>query len=169
MKSNLYIAGIHAKSLQSCPTLCDPMDCSPPGSPVHGVGCHFLLQGIFLTQGSNLHFLWLLHCRRILYRLSHQGSPQKATHPIEKQISILLCMYNHGDASRAAYSKLTQTTFIKKTEDAYTEPGLTDPELGLRYCFSFLLPYKKNRSSKIRTKLPAFLLNTEKCNKSILT
>ena len=62
-----------------------------------------------------------------------------------------------------------QQKFIKKTEDAYTEPGLTDPELGLRYCFSFLLPYKKNRSSKIRTKLPAFLLNTEKCNKSILT
>ena len=40
---------------QSCPTLCNPMDCSPPGSSVHGifpgrnmgVGCHFLLQGIF--------------------------------------------------------------------------------------------------------------------------
>ena len=32
-----------------------------------GVGCHFLLQGIFLTQGSNLCFLSLLHCRWILY------------------------------------------------------------------------------------------------------
>ena len=31
------------------------------------VGCHFLLQGIFPTQGSNLHLLCLLHCRRILY------------------------------------------------------------------------------------------------------
>ena len=33
----------------SCPTLCNPMDCSPPGSSVQGkntgVGCHFLLQG----------------------------------------------------------------------------------------------------------------------------
>ena len=27
----------HAKSLQSCPTLCDPMDCNPPGSSVHGI------------------------------------------------------------------------------------------------------------------------------------
>ena len=27
----------HGKSLQSCPTLCDPMDCSPPGSSVHGI------------------------------------------------------------------------------------------------------------------------------------
>ena len=28
---------MHAKSLQSCPTLSDPMDCSPPGSSVHGI------------------------------------------------------------------------------------------------------------------------------------
>ena len=65
---------------QLCPTLCDPMDCSPPGSSVHGdsidkntgVGCHALLQGIFPTQGLNP---GLLHCRWILYYLSHQGSP----------------------------------------------------------------------------------------------
>ena len=37
-----------------------------------GVGCHFLLRGIFPTQGSNP---GLLHCRQTLYRLSHQGSP----------------------------------------------------------------------------------------------
>ena len=63
---------------QLCPILCDPLDCSPPGSPVHrdspgkhtGAGCHALLQGIFPTQGSNP---GLLYCRRILYRRSHQG------------------------------------------------------------------------------------------------
>ena len=38
------------------------------------VDCHFLLQGIFPTQGSNLHLLCLLHCRQILYLLSHHGS-----------------------------------------------------------------------------------------------
>ena len=56
------------------------MNSGPPGSSVHGVspgrktgvGCHALLQGIFPTRGSN----WgLLHCRWILYCLSHQGSP----------------------------------------------------------------------------------------------
>ena len=64
---------------QSCPTLCDPMNCKPSGSSAHGipgkntgVGCHFLLQGIFLTQGPNLS---LLHCRQILYHLSHKGNP----------------------------------------------------------------------------------------------
>ena len=40
----------------------------------NGVGCHFLLQGIFLTQGSNV---GLLHGRHILYCLSHQGSPDR--------------------------------------------------------------------------------------------
>ena len=44
---------------QSCPTLCDPRNCSPPGSSIHGtfqariLECHFLLQGIFPNQGSN--------------------------------------------------------------------------------------------------------------------
>ena len=50
-----------AKSFQSCLTLCDPIDCSPPGSSVlgdspgksTGVGCHALLQGIFPIQGLN--------------------------------------------------------------------------------------------------------------------
>ena len=63
---------------QSCPTLCDPMDCSLrllhpwdfPGKSAR-VDCHFLLQGMFPTQESNL---GLPNCRQTLYRLSHQGS-----------------------------------------------------------------------------------------------
>ena len=63
---------------QSCPTLCNPLDCNPPGCSVHGdspgkttgVGCHTLLQGIFLTQGTNP---VLPNCRQILYQLSHQA------------------------------------------------------------------------------------------------
>ena len=41
-----------------------------------GVGSHSLLQGLFLTQGSNL---GLLHCRQILYHVSHWGSPRITT------------------------------------------------------------------------------------------
>ena len=52
---------------QSCPTLCNPMDSSPPGSSIHGifpgkdtgVSSDFLLQGIFPIQGSNLRLLQL--------------------------------------------------------------------------------------------------------------
>ena len=49
---------------------------SPWNSPGQntGVGSLFLLQGIFPTQGSNP---GLLHCRRILYQLSYQGSPPR--------------------------------------------------------------------------------------------
>ena len=51
------------------PTLCNPMDCSPPGSSVYwdssgkntGVACHALLQDIFPTQGPNPRLLCLLH------------------------------------------------------------------------------------------------------------
>ena len=68
-------------SHQSCPTLCNPMNCSLPGFSVHGdspgkntgVGCHALLQGIFPTQGLNS---GVPNCRWILYFLSHQGSPR---------------------------------------------------------------------------------------------
>ena len=69
------------KVTQSCPTLCDPMNCSLTGSSVHGdslgknsgLGCHALLQGIFPTQGLNP---GLPHCRQIFYCLSYQGSRQ---------------------------------------------------------------------------------------------
>ena len=72
---------------QSCLTLCDPMNCSLPGSSVHGdssgkntgVGCHTLLQGIFPNQGSNP---GLPHCRQILYWLSHQGSLKEVSHDV---------------------------------------------------------------------------------------
>ena len=66
----------HCSVIQSCPGICDPVDGSPPGSSVHGifqarVGCHFFLQGIFLTQGSNPS---LLYWQVGSLPLSHEGS-----------------------------------------------------------------------------------------------
>ena len=62
------------KVAQSCLTLCNPMDCpwNSPGQNT-GVGSLSLLQRIFPTQGLNP---GLLHCRWILYQLSHKGSPR---------------------------------------------------------------------------------------------
>ena len=64
---------VKVKVTQSCPALCNPIDCSPWNSLGQntGVGSLYILQGIFLTQGLNQ---GLLHCRWILYQLSHQGS-----------------------------------------------------------------------------------------------
>ena len=71
----VYIAVVplKVKVAQSCPTLCDPMDC--PWNSLGqntGVDSLSLLQGIFPTQELNQS---LLHCRWILYQLSYQGSP----------------------------------------------------------------------------------------------
>jgi len=60
----------------------DYMDCSLPGSSVHGILQARILEwlaipfsrGILLTQGSNP---GLLHCSPVFYWLSHQGSPRE--------------------------------------------------------------------------------------------
>ena len=80
---------------QSCLTLCDPIDYSPPGSSVHkespgkstGVGCHALLQVILPTRGSNP---GLPHCRWILNCLNYQRSSrirEWAAYPFSKGTS----------------------------------------------------------------------------------
>ena len=69
MSDSLQPHGLHPTRL-----LC-PWDF--PGKST-GVGCHCLLQGIFLTQGSNV---ILPHCKQTLYHLSHQGSPYQLGDP----------------------------------------------------------------------------------------
>ena len=72
---------VRAKSLQSCLTLCDPVNCSLPGFSVHGipsknsgVGCHALLQGICLLQGSNLHLKMWLNCYSLMINIKQMRS-----------------------------------------------------------------------------------------------
>ena len=78
---------------QSCLTLPDPMDCSPPGSSIHGIFQERILervvisQEIFLTQGLNP---GVPHCRQMLYHLSHHLS--YATH--WHRIIYLFCKIN---------------------------------------------------------------------------
>ena len=83
----LWVKGWKVWSLSHV-QLCDHMDCSLPGSSVPGkstgVGSHFLLQGIFLTKGSNP---GLLFCRQILYHLSTScfGCPELNSLPIQSE------------------------------------------------------------------------------------
>ena len=87
MESRAWWAIDHVPCLVAllCPILCNPKDCSLPGSSVIGdypgentrVGCHALLQGIFPTQGLKPglpHYRWILYC------LSHQ------------RISVICCL-----------------------------------------------------------------------------
>ena len=61
---------VNSEVAQSCLTLCDPMDCSLPGSSVHGILQAIVLEWIAIPFSNP----GLPHCRQTLYRLSHQGS-----------------------------------------------------------------------------------------------
>ena len=85
------------------------------------VGCHFLLQGIFPTQGSNP---GLSHCRQMLYHLSHQAEPKKnRCHsnqinivPILRGSCTVLCFYNPHSLTKYVklnYNHLLCNSFLE--------------------------------------------------------
>ena len=47
---NVFDLCVHAKSFQSCPTVCNPMDCSPPGSSVHGIFLARILEWVAISS-----------------------------------------------------------------------------------------------------------------------
>ena len=79
-----------SEGAQSCPTFCNPMNCSPPSSSIHwdcpgkstGVGCHCLLQG-GSSQPRDRTWVSSITGRRF-YHLRHQGSP-RASHQVPKE------------------------------------------------------------------------------------
>ena len=78
-----------------CPTLCDPRNCSLQSPSVHGI-FQARVQGIFLAQGLNP---GLLHCRQMLYHLSHEGSSSWPNHPLKVPLSntITSIRFQHMD------------------------------------------------------------------------
>ena len=104
--------------LQSCPTLCDPLDCSPPGflcpwdfpGKNTGVGCPCpLLQGIFLTQGWSpvccVSWRHPLPCRG-----SSHGAQAKAAHPPPPSLA-LSNQTSHDEASAPQDPSLMTVAF----------------------------------------------------------
>ena len=70
-------ASVHAQSLQSCLTLCHPMDYSPPGSFVYGILQARILEWVAMPSSRDQTHVSCIG-RRILHRLSHLGSPYRA-------------------------------------------------------------------------------------------
>ena len=105
------------------------MDYNLPGSPVHGMfpgkntgeGCHFLLQGIFLTQGSNL---CLLHWQVGSLSLSLQGSPWRVSavqFSSVAQSCLTLCdPMNRSTPGLSVHHKLLESTqtHVHRVSDA---------------------------------------------------
>ena len=90
-----FTSKVKMKVAQMCPTLCDPRDCSPPGSSVHLIFQVRILEWVAIpfsmgysqtrnqTQVSH-------HCRQILYHMSHQGSP--------KILEWVACLFSSGSS-----------------------------------------------------------------------
>ena len=132
------------------------MNCSPPGSSVHGilpgkntrVNSHSLLQGIFPTQELNPS---LLHCRQILYHLRHQWSPSRAV----------------GRSNKAWWNRIAfQRTFlpclwyeIKSGND--NERKLGKSALALKIPLSFCETPKEGRYLLAPTLSPSLLCCTK--------
>ena len=105
------ILGFHMCVYAHSLSLCDPMDCSPAGKNT-GVGCHFLPQGIFPTQGLNLHLLSLLHKQEDSLSLSHLRS--------------LVYIHTHTHTQRLWQQVLIRFHFF---EDQWSHRGFMPPAL----------------------------------------
>ena len=100
------------------------------------MGCHALLQGVFATQGSSP---GLLHCRRILYHLSHQGIPNRRAdtakeNKVRKESGNISLKVSRGE-NRGAATKLQnswsrgqcQAPSVQLSAVAQSCPTLCDP------------------------------------------
>ena len=116
---------MHSKSLQPCSTLCNPMDWSLPGFSVHGdspgnntrVGYHALLQGIFLTQGSNLGLLWLLY-HWATGEAHGQAIPLLGIYPVQSSHSVM------SDSLRPNGLQLARPPYLSPTPRVYSNSSL---------------------------------------------
>ena len=123
-------------------TLCDFMDCSLPGSSVReifqarntGVGCHFLLQGIFPTQGFNPH---PLHGQADSLPLSHVGSLQR---------KCLICTHTYTHTHR----EFSRAPWWPRRLGKGGVGGRLERE-GLMYtCGWFMLLYSRNQHNIVK-------------------
>ena len=101
---------------QSCPTLCNPMDCSPPGSSVHGILLARILEWVAMpsSRGSSQpRYGTQVSCitDRIFYHLSYQGSPIDQTYMEtrgkESLVNAIPCETEHSSrkAEKGSESK----------------------------------------------------------------
>ena len=94
---------VHAKSLQLCPILSNPMDRSPPGSSVHGdsLGKNTGMSYHALLQGSNPHLLCLLYWQVGSLSLASPGKPQGVINSVSSVTQSCPTLCNPMDCTTA--------------------------------------------------------------------
>ena len=117
------------------------------------VGCHALLQGIFPTQGSNPHFLHLLHHKQILYPLSHLGSLRKRIIQNKKQYYNLFRKPMKQSGGTVDFKKLLDYSkalelYQKTLFRAHMVHGIWLVIINIRFMSKGLKKIKKNKWQK---------------------
>jgi len=119
----------------SCLTLCGPVDCSPPGSSVHGILQARILEWVVISSPGDIPKPGIepcLHCRQMLYPLSHQGSPtgeegraitntsrkNKAAGPKQKWCSAV--DVSHGEGKKQYWIGTCNIQFSSVTQSCLT-------------------------------------------------
>ena len=115
-----------AKSLQSCLTLCDPMDCSPPGSPVHGILQARILEWVAMpsSRGSSPPrdetCISYVSCigRQVLYHWCHLGSPHITSYapkcPCPSQSLVISQFFIRSNLEMASYHYMDMINSFQK-------------------------------------------------------
>ena len=147
---------------QLCPTLCNPMDCSlmfmAPLSMGFsrqdtGVHCHFLLQWIFPTQGSNL---GLLHCRQMLLLSEPPGKSKDHLSLywimwITSHISVNMCRVRFNSLLISGWKVAAEPWKTPGFLASRGEESNLGPDTRLDHsellCNKVLLKYKRDRES----------------------
>ena len=117
-----------------------PWDSSGKNS---GVGSHSLLQGIFLTRGSNL---GLLHCRQILYHLNHQGRP---TLLYQSESHSVMSDYLQPHGLYKPWNSLGQNTGVGRLSLLQGIFSTQGSNSGLPHCRQFLYQLSHKGSPRI--------------------
>ena len=122
-----FVAAAAAKSLQSCPTLCDPIDGSPPGSPVPGILQARTLEWVAISFSN----VWNWRVKvKLLSRVRLLATPWTAAY------QALLCM---GFARQEYWSGVPVPSPLLLLSAVYCTRLLADTVTGLQHCASPLV------------------------------
>ena len=118
LESESVSHSVMSDSLQPLATPCNPMDCSPSGSSVHGILQTRILEWVAIPFSGNLPNpgikSGLLHCKQILYHLSHQGSPQDENcHQLSLLATWHLNLHSYGGKIIVHLDKNTEDWEVK--------------------------------------------------------
>ena len=114
---------------QLCLTVCDPMDCSPPGSSVHGIFQARILEWvvipssrIFPIQGSNPRLLHILHWQVDSLPLSHRGNNVSYAAAAAKSLQVCptLCDFIDGSPSGSPIPGILQARTLESVAISFS-------------------------------------------------